>query len=408
MDRQDWLRRLNYLGSAVGGASQLVSLDPDEMLECARSSTGLADFGDDGWREAYDVLVRSLARDVDLTSIGRLLTRSDILRALRNRLFVTQALKQTPEVRNERVVSPILIMGQGRSGTTILFELLNQDPDNRAPLGWEAASPIPPPGPSLADAITQSEIGQCDNELWDDLQPEMLAAHEHGWNLPVECIHFMAPDFSSDYWTALYTASGYLKWKFSKNPTTAYDWHENILKLLQHGQPPRRWLLKSAAHTRCLDVMLSHYPDLRIIQTHRDPAKTIPSTVSITGYLRWSRANDVDLLELGQLIHRSYQGLLRKVMRERADGSIPDGQIADLHFQDLMADPVASIRRLYETLGLAFSDEFAERIPAYLAGKPRGKFGTHRYSAEDYGLSQEQIRKDFRFYTDHYAVALED
>lgn len=95
-------------------------------------------------------------------------------------------------------------------------------------------------------------------------------------------------------------------------------------------------------------------------------------------------------------------------MNERADGTIPSGQIADLHFQQLMADPVSAIRGVYEKLGLEFSDGFAERILAYLADKPRGKHGAHRYAPEDYSLSAERIRKDFEFYTDHYGVALEE
>jgi len=385
----------------------MVSLDPEEMISCARASTGLSDFGDDGWREAYRILVASISGDVALTTIGRLMSRGDILRALRNRLFVIDALKRMPAVRDERIVAPIFIVGQGRSGTTILFELLDQDPGNRAPRGWEAASPVPPPPQTLADGVTREEIGQCDNELWDDVQPEMLAAHQHGWDLPVECIHFMAPDFSSDYWSALYVASGYLGWKFRANPTSAYDWHEKILQLLQYGHDRRRWVLKSAAHTRCLEILLRHYPDARIIQTHRDPVKTIPSTVSITGYLRYSRANDVDLLELGRAISLSYQDMLRKLLQQREDGTIPAGQIADIHFQDLMADPVATIAGAYETLGCEFGDDFAEKIRAYLVAKPRGKFGTHRYAAEDYGLTDQKIREDFRFYTDHFGVALE-
>ncbi len=184
MDRQDWLRRLNYLGSAVGGAEQLVSLDPEEMLASAQATTGLTDFGDDDWREAYDQLTASIAKDVDLTTIGRLMSRGDILRALRNRLFVVNALKQTPAILNEQIVAPLLIAGQGRSGTTILFELLAQDPNNRAPLAWEASSPVAPSEKTLADGITRAEIAECDNELWDDVQPEMLAAHEHRWDLP--------------------------------------------------------------------------------------------------------------------------------------------------------------------------------------------------------------------------------
>lgn len=413
MERQDWLRRLNYLGSAVGGAEELVNLDAEEMLASARASTGLEDFGDDEWREAYDVLTESLAKDVALTTIGRLMTRGDIIRALRNRLLVVEELKKSPAILQERIETPLLVAGQGRSGTTILFELLAQDTNNRAPLGWEAASPVAPPGNTLGDGISQHEIGQCDNELWDDVQPEMLVAHEHRWDLPVECIHFLAPDFSSDYWVALYNASGFMKWKFSHNSESAYDWHKKILQLLQTREDPRhegesrRWLLKSAAHTRSLDVLLKVYPDLRIIQTHRDPVKTVPSTIRLTGYLRWVRASDVDMHQLTQMVHFGYQASLKKVMQERMEGVVPGDQIADIHFKDLMADPVATIRRAYRGLGLEFSTEFEDRIRAYLALKPRHKFGQHQYAAEDYGLTDEKIRNDFKFYTEHYGIALE-
>lgn len=407
MERQAWLRRLNYLGSAVGGAEELVNLDPEEMLASARATTRLEDFGDDDWREAYDVLTESLASDVSLTTVGRLMTRSDILRALRNRLWVVEALKKEPAILRERIAAPLLVAGQGRSGTTILFELLAQDRNSRAPLGWQAASPVAPPSNTLGDGISRHEIAQCDNELWDDVQPEMLAAHEHRWDLPVECIHFLALDFSSDYWIALYSATQFMKWKFSNNPESAYDWHKKILQLLQFKQQTKRWLLKSAAHTRSLDVLLKVYPDLRIIQTHRDPVKTIPSTIRLTGYLRWVRANDVDLQQLTQVVHFGYQASLEKVMQERVDGVIPAEQIADVHFKDLMTDPVAAIRGAYERLSLEFSSDFEERIRAYLVEKPRHKFGKHEYAAEDYGLSDQQIRDDFRFYTDHFGIALE-
>jgi hypothetical protein len=407
MDRPDWHRRLNYLGSAVGGARHLVSLDPEEMLANAQATAGLSDFGDDDWREAYDQLVASIAKDVDLTTLGRLMSRADILRSLRNRLFVVDALKRTPAILEEQVVGPLLIAGQGRSGTTILFELLAQDPNNRAPLGWEAASPVAPPDPTLADGISRAEIGECDNELWDDVAPEMLAAHEHRWNLPVECIHFMALEFSSDYWSALYAPSGYLRWRARTGVDSAYQWHKKILQLLQHGGSTPRWLLKSAAHTRNLAVLLQQYPDMRIIQTHRDPLKTIASTVSLTGYLRWCRMNDVDLQLLAKMICLTTRDSLQQVMQERADGVIPAGQIADVHFQDLMADPVATIRDAYQKLGLESTKEYGDKIRAYLVDKPRDKFGKHRYAAEDYGLSDEQIRQDFLFYTDHYSIALE-
>jgi hypothetical protein len=408
MDTQlDWVRRMNYLGSAVGGARRLVGLDADEMIEQAIASTGLRDFGEPEWEEPYRVLVASLEKDVDLHTLGRLLTRTEILRSLRNRLLVTDAHARQPEIGRERIDSPVVIAGQGRTGTSILFELLALDPNNRAPLGWEAASPVEPAPHMVTDGIGRAEIAQTNNELWDDIEPGIKAAHEHRWDLPVECIRFMDSDFTSDWWVMLYAAWDWIRWRIEHPSDSAYRWHKKVMQLLQHGGDGRRWLLKSPAHLGALDKLLVQYPDLRIVHTHRDPVKSVPSTVSLSGMMRASRANGVDTKVLAQMVCIGYAGSLRKGIDERESGAIPAAQIVDVHFQDLMKDPVGTVEKMYGGLGLAFEGRFADAIRDYLHAKPRHSFGKHEYRAEDYGLTNEGIRDTFRFYTDHYGIALE-
>ncbi|MBP1685272.1 MAG: sulfotransferase family protein [Deltaproteobacteria bacterium] len=407
MEKPQWVRRLNYIGSAVGGAVQMISLDADEMLQVATKTTGLTDFGGTGWEEPYRRLMASIQAEVQLHTLGRLMTRGDIIRALRNRLLVTDALRRNPAILEERVEAPVVIAGQGRSGTSILFELLSLDSNNRAPLAWEAASPVAPPPASLGDGITQGQIAEIVNEFWADVQPEIKAAHEHRWDLPAECIRFLDSDFTSDWWVMLYGAWSYMIWRQEANPDTAYDWHHNVIRVLQHGHPRQRWLWKSPAHLGALDRLLARYPDAKIIHTHRDPLKTIPSTVSLSSIFRCSRADNVDLNLLAQTVMMGYAGILQKVIGERTAGTIPKAQIVDSHFSTLMRDPVAAVNGIYDQLGLEFSGAFADRIRQYLRDKPRDKFGKHRYAAEDYGLSDAGIRDHFRFYTDHYGIELE-
>jgi len=407
MERPTWVKRVNYIGAAAGGAARLISLNADDMLQVAMQTTGLTDFGGTAWEEPYRRLLASIEADVQLHTLGRLMTRGDVIRALRNRLLVTDALHREPAILDERVEAPVVIAGQGRSGTSILFELLALDPNNRAPLAWEAASPIAPPAGSVGDGITQAQVAEIVNEFWADVQPEIKAAHEHRWDLPAECIRFLDSDFTSDWWIMLYGAWSYAGWRQEAKPDTAYDWHQNVIRILQHGQPRRRWLWKSPAHLGALDKLLARYPDAKIIHTHRDPVKTIPSTVSLSGIFRTSRADNVDLNLLGQMVIVGYAGIVRKVIDERAAGVVPQAQIVDSHFSNLMRDPVAAVHRIYDQLGLAFSAAFADRITTYLREKPRNKFGKHRYAAEDYGLTDAGIREQFRFYTDHYGIELE-
>lgn len=407
--QQDWVRRLNYLGSAVGGAQRLVSLDAGELMAQARASTGLEDFGEPGWEEPFRRLVASLEMDVPLHTLGRLMTRADLLRALRNRLLVAEAYRQTPAIADARITAPLLIAGQGRTGTSILFELLALDEQNRAPLAWEAASPVQPPVDALTDGIGRGEIAQTVNEFWADIQPLIKVAHEHRWDLPVECIRFMDAEFTSDWWAMLYAAWGWLRWRSEHRTDAAYRWHARILRLLQHGAPAgRRWLLKSPAHIGALDLLLTQYPDLRIIHTHRDPVRSVPSTVSLSALMRSSRANGIDAGMVAQLVVMGYSASLRKVIDERASGTVPAGQIVDVHFQDLLQDPVTAVERIYGAFALEFRGSFADAIRDYLRRKPRDHFGKHRYRAEDYGLTNEGIREAFSFYTEHYRIALEE
>ncbi|MCB1631506.1 MAG: sulfotransferase [Pseudomonadales bacterium] len=406
--QQDWVRRLNYLGAAVGGAGRLLQLDADELIAEACAGSGLDDFGDAGWEEPFRRLVASLEKDVALHTLGRLLTRADLLRALRNRLFVTAAHRNDPTIAQRNITAPLLIAGQGRTGTSILFELLALDTRNRAPLAWEAASPVEPPAATLGGTVTRGQIAETVNEFWVDIQPALSAAHEYRWDLPVECIRFLDSDFSTDWWAMLYGAWDWLRWRAEARPRSAYPWHRSILQLLQgQDQHPRRWLLKSPAHLGALDQLLAQYPDLLIIHTHRDPLKSVPSTVSLSTLMRASRADGVDPALVAQLVVGGYSATLRKVIEERANGTIAADRIVDVHFQSLMKNPVTTIEAVYDRFGLSFHPAFADSIREYLQRKPRGRFGTHSYHPADYGLSEQGIRDAFRFYTDHYDIALE-
>ena len=78
-----------------------------------------------------------------------------------------------------------------------------------------------------------------------------------------------------------------------------------------------------------------------------------------------------------------------------------------MHFQNLIADPVETGRAAYGAMERAFTDEHAENIRGYLAAKPKGKFGVHRYSPEEWGFTAEGLRTQLAPYIEHFGVALE-
>ena len=95
------------------------------------------------------------------------------------------------------------------------------------------------------------------------------------------------------------------------------------------------------------------------------------------------------------------------IKQRRDAGELPD-RFVDLHFKDLMNEPVETIRQTYGRMGRAFDDAHGERIRSYLENKPKGKFGSHRYDPSDWGYTREQIRDQTRGYIDAYGVEIEE
>ena len=407
--RPDWVRRVNAMGDSLGGpvegARRLVPIDPDAMVAEAVRSLGLAgdalagDFGDPGWRARFDALARAV-HGSRMTVVGRLMTRQELFRALRTRLLQNRAWAQDAGIASERIEAPLVVTGPARSGTTILFELLWLDPGVRAPLAWEALHPLPmPEGDAESVRVRASE---CEQELWADVQPEFAAVHELRSDLPVECVTLTQPCFAGTHWPMIGQLEG-----FALDPVEMYAYEKRALQLLQRGRPPATWLLKTPGHLMTIDLLLGTFPDARVIQTHRDPAKTMPSTVSTTAMVMWMRSNDIDLELLTGAVQAGFSAALNAVAQRRAEGSLPAAQFGDVHFQELLKDPVDAIRRAYDQIGRPFAAEHGERIVAYLPEKPKGKFGVHRYAPEDWGFTAKGLRDDLAPYLSHFGVALE-
>ena len=98
------------------------------IVAAAQEGTGLSDFGGTEWREALDVLTESLTVEAALTEFGEVVAQADLVGSLTRRLQIVEHRRTHPELAELPVERPIFIVGQVRTGTTILFELLAQDP----------------------------------------------------------------------------------------------------------------------------------------------------------------------------------------------------------------------------------------------------------------------------------------
>jgi hypothetical protein len=397
-NRPDWVRRFNAIGGAAGGAAGLVPLDVDAMCESAASTTGLDDFGDvDGdWLSRLRSLTAAIDETADMHALGRTMTRGELMRCLRTRLALAEDTRQRPGVMDEVINKPTIVTGPARSGTSLLFELLDLDPALRGPKGGEIAFPGP------ADEATQRErlrLAECEYEFWNDVQPEFRAVHDMRAEYPQECIHVQMPSFSGAYWPMVANIPGWMS-----DMVATMQFHRRVLQSLQHEGPDQGWVLKTPVYLSMLDLVFATYPDAWVIHTHRDPLKTMPSGASTLANVRWLRSDSVAARGIGD--DDRMGTTLLALMNRRANGELPD-RIVDVHFADLMADPVGAVSRAYETMGRELTGVHADAIRRYVANRPQGTFGKHAYSAESFGIDEQALRERMLPYTNYYDVCLE-
>jgi len=407
-----WVHRFNLFGDAVGDLRRIVTLDVDELMSTARRATSLDDLGNSdwpGWEETYRRFAACLDREAELHLLGRVSTRAEVLRTLQTWLQLQAAWAITPAIAHEPVGAPLFVVGPPRTGTTILLELLALDPSLRAPYAWEALYPLQLEEDANKDRARRLELAECEQEFWADIHPEFMTMHELASDLPCECVHFLMYDFAGPYWSMLYDTPTFTGWQLEHLDTLdrVYTLHRRMLQTFQYGSEPARWLLKSPGHLQMLPQLFAQYPDARVIHTHRDPRRFIASLVSLLAVLRFMRTDHVDVGTLGPTMELTYGMFLDQAIAQRSDGTLPDDQIVDIHFLDVLADPVASLRRVYEQLDYTWPNRHDERVRSYLAAKPKDKHGAHHYTFDDVGLDEDSVRATFAHYVEHYGITEE-
>ena len=406
-----WLRQLNAVGrsmmSSGAGGAMAVPLDVESLLAEAVHNTGLSDFGsEDVWRDGLGVLARSLDSEAKLTLLGRVLCRADIVNALETRLQIEETYRTLPAIADERIDGPLFIIGLPRSGTSILHELLAQDPAHRVPLPWEARHPCPPPAESSYQ--TAPRIARCEAyvQFWNELVPEYRAMHEMGAQIPCECVWLTMPTFACEEWLGRQQVPSFGAWYASTDQRPVYAYHRKVLKLLQHRFRRDRWMLKAPSHMAVLETLLAEYPDARVIMTHRDPLRSMGSTASILSALSWMRSEEADIETIkagfgGEgMAHRLAAAM---AARER----VSDGQFFDVRYQDMLTDPFGTIAKAYDHFGIVYTAEAERRMRDYLANKPQAKHGAHSYSFRDLEMDLATERARFSDYQERFGVPSE-
>lgn len=285
-------------------------------------------------------------------------------------------------IRHTKIThSPIFILGHWRTGTTLLHELLILDPRFSYPNTYECLEPN-------HFLLTESLITRYLRFLVPARRP--MDNMKAGFERPQE------DEFAL---CMLGQPSPYLTIAFPNNPPQCQEFLDlegiapsalrrwkraflQFLKQLTYKKPGKRLVLKSPPHTARIKVLKDMFPDALFIHIVRDPYVVYPSTVNLWKTLYRTHGLQVPTFAgLEEHVLTTYCRLYQRL--EEGKKVLDAGQFYELRYEDLIQDPIAQLRKLYEHLHLGGFAEFLPHLQAYLAA-------TKGYETNKYKLSAEQ------------------
>ncbi len=376
----------------------------DELRTLALADGAMEDFGHPSHSEALDRLVYSLNTEARLNPVGREMFKARILNSLKNRLRMEAWIGRHPDILDEQLEPPVVIVGLPRTGTTMLHRVLASDSRFLAPLWYEVRNPSPYLDwqPGAEDQRLVEARAEVDALLATN--PELAAIHPMDPEGADEEILLLEHSFYSYVPNAFANTPSYGDWVASHDNRPAYKYLKRQLQFLQwqkkqRGEQGQRWLLKSPHHLHFMGVLLETFPDATVVATHRDPVVTIPSIASFN-YNLWLTTSDKPDKHL---IARQWSEMFARGVAHTLD--IRAGQEArffDVQFSESVEDPFGVIERLYDFVGLDLTPQARAAMQEHRDQNKREDRAAHQYTLQEYGLSEDRIRRDFTAYCERF------
>ena len=351
------------------------------------------------------MLVRSINEEADLTTLGRWIQKRRIEGALATRLRVEELIRRRhPEIHEIDLGSVVVIAGLQRTGTTTLHRLIASHPEIRAVTAWEGLNPLPLPREAPGDPharIRQALIGV---RAIAYLAPAFFAVHPAEHDAPEEDVLLLDVSFMSQSAEATMHVPTYARWLEEQDHTRTYEEFRTLLQVLHWQRPRRHSVLKTPHHMEYLDTVLEVFPRATIVQTHRDPLKSVPSFCSMVAH---GRGMFSDRVEPGEIGAHWFAKTCRLVERTARAREVADPRrFVDISYYDLVSDPMAQFRRR-STNGpaVAFGPGRGASAAERTAGRNvQHRYGRHVYDADSFGLTREAIEHGIAPYRHRHSI----
>lgn len=411
-------RFFNTLGSSLKAVGlPVANLNADSIIESAKKKTELDDFGDQDFHQPLAHLVKSLETEAQLNFVGRHLSRKMLTDLLSERLRVQRYIKQFPETLSERIEKPLFVIGMPRSGTSFLFTLLSQDPSSSSIKYWELFRPSQQffsDNPSVQNGAEDALIKKSSQSLANTkrLLPNLDRVHSIEAEGPYECFHLLERGFISHTFGLYANVPSYLKWIESEfweagtdTPTNLYKYYYQQVQLIQnlrnrtqpsHTSSKSHWVFKSPVHLWSTEHISNVLPDVRFVHIHRDPLSVIPSICSFVAMGRAALSDKVDLHQIGKQALKRWSEAIDTALKVRQQK--PSLRILDIHYKRFVKNPIETVREIYSYFDLDFTEEAEINLNKYLSKPSESGKGKHKYSLQQFGLNEEEVRESFSNY----------
>ena len=385
-------------GSRLSVPERFVDAE-DALHATAIEMSGCSDFGDTRYLTGLRVLLQALDDECRMTPEGREFVFFELVLTLNARLATQRGWTENPELLKTEIRAPLVITGLPRSCTTVLHRLLAVDPQFQGLESWLTNAPMPRPPREEWDRLAAFRRTDQRLQRWFDTVPQFRMVHDMAVDDMEECIEVLRQDFVSNRFGCNFPVPSYDRWWMGQDDTPSFRRYADVLRLIGGREPDRRWLLKNPGDIYAIDALLAVFPDARIIYTHRDPLKSMPSVASLIHMAHQMAEGPAASKNTGprevEVWSRGTQPMLAARARH------PD-QFHDVTHGDYVRDPLAVVRGIYDRFGLVLTPEVERAMQAWVAANPPGKHGEHRYTLEEYGLTEAGVRDRFHDYYDAY------
>ncbi|VWX48261.1 sulfotransferase [Novosphingobium sp. 9U] len=359
------------------------------------SGTGATDFRDRGFLSNLQRVLEIPTR-LEMSARGLEGMHANTLRWLVNRLRYEADVARHPEILEEDVSDPIVVLGLPRSGTTKVQRFLSSDPNLQATPAWAMWNPAPFPSEQRGEHHLRVKwaaqmMGHVTNTDVSYQKMHEFAANEADESSFIPLANF---DYVMQYTTA--PDQVFLDWARTVNRVSPLTFLKRMLQYLQwqNGGPKGPWLLKNPGHTGEMAEMAEVFPRATFVISRRDLSNTMGSSFRMMDEIL---TNTFETPNKQRYAHEtveywSYE-LNRYHMQKAALGS--SIRLVEADYKACVKDGIGVAKQVYAAAGLPWTTEGEQAMRQWDIDNPRHKLGAYDYKLEDWGWTSDAIEAAF-------------